>query len=817
MRRPSAPSIVTFGAVAGVMAVVLWQLHPSLLFSNTTITGGDTGAHVGLAGFLRSNLLPGGHVTGWDPGAYDGFPLNTFYFPLPDFLASAASFIIPFNIAFKLMTILGSLLLPVAAWLFGRLAGLERPRPAVLAIATLPFLFDQSYQIYGGNLFSTMAGEYAFSLGLSAALIFLGLAVRGMKTGRFRAVAAVVLALCIMCHLLTAFFALFGALVIFMLSGPSRKRLWWMVSSVGGGLLLISWWLVPFVADRAYSTSMGWQNVVPDASLFVPTGNIWVVVLAGLGSLLAVVVAITRRQSAPLLLVVLATTAALIVRFDPQWQLYNVRFLPFWLFCIYLLAGYFVAEAGVAVAQGIRRIRLALWRDAVSSARAAEAAGALAGGGPGSGAAGGDADVPHGVIPPVPVPGGAPGAYRVSWPRPRMGPWAPGSISVPILSMLGALLVVVTPLVPQLDTDMGNWLHHQFAPSSVASWSQWNYSGYQAKSSWKELNNGIIDTTDRVAHTYGCGRMMWEYNANENRFGTPEALMLMPYWTNNCIDSMEGVLFESASTTPYHFINQAELSTAPSEAVVAATTHIQYGSLDVSLGVQHLQLLGVKYFMAFSPTVEAEAAADPALTLVASSGPWPSDYQGQTIQTTWKFYEVHDAPLVAPLTKTPDVLTGVAAGQSTWLPASQSWYADPALWSQQLVVGGEPSWTKTKSTTKAPPGKPLPTVHISRVKSGLDSLSFHVDRTGVPVEVRISYFPNWQVTGAKGPWRAEPNLMVVDPTSKNVTLTYGATSADHLGLLLTVVGLALLLVMLRRRSFAAAWSPLSNLARRRRH
>src|SRR5665213_2508189 len=233
------------------------------------------------------------------------------------------------------------------------------------------------------------------------------------------------------------------------------------------------------------------------------------------------------------------------------------------------------------------------------------------------------------------------------------------------LSMLGALLVVVTPLVPQLDTDMGNWLHHQFTPSSVASWSQWNYSGYQAKSSWKELNNGIIDTTDRVARTYGCGRMMWEYNANENRFGTPEALMLMPYWTNNCIDSMEGVLFESASTTPYHFINQAELSTAPSEAVVAATTHIQYGSLDVSLGVQHLQLLGVKYFMAFSPTVEAEAAADPALTLVASSGPWPSDYQGQTIQTTWKFYEVHDAPLVAPLTKTPDVLTGAAAGQST--------------------------------------------------------------------------------------------------------------------------------------------------------
>jgi hypothetical protein len=310
--------------------------------------------------------------------------------------------------------------------------------------------------------------------------------------------------------------------------------------------------------------------------------------------------------------------------------------------------------------------------------------------------------------------------------------------------------------------------------------------------------------------------MMWEYNADENRFGTPEALMLMPYWTGNCIDSMEGVLFESASSTPWHFLNQAELSAGPSEAVVASTTHLQYGGLDVGLGVKHLQLLGVKYFMAYTPSVQAAASADPALSLVATSGPWTSLYQGQTVRTTWKFYEVHDAAVVAPLTRTPDVLTGVAAGQSTWLASAQPWYADPARWSQQLVVGGEPSWRRTTTTTAAPAGAPLPAVTVSDVTMGTNTLSFHVSRTGVPVEVRISYFPNWQATGATGPWRAEPNLMVVDPTSKTVTLHYGATGADHLGLLLSIVGIVLLVVMVRRRSFAAAWSPLSNLARRRR-
>ncbi|HXQ75605.1 MAG TPA: 6-pyruvoyl-tetrahydropterin synthase-related protein [Acidimicrobiales bacterium] len=800
MRRPAAPSIITFGAVGGVIAVVLWQLHPSLLLANTTITGGDTGAHVGLAGFLKSNLLPHGHVTGWDPGAYDGFPLNTLYFPLPDFIAAAVGYVIPFNVAFKLVTILGSLTLPVAAWLFGRLSGLERPRPAVLAIFTLPFLFEQSFQIYGGNLYSTMAGEYAFSLGLSFALVFLGLAVRGMKTGRFRASTAVVLAICILCHLLTALFALAGAVVIFLLAGPTRRRLWWMVASVGGGLLLASWWIVPFALDQAYSTNMGWLNVSTYVSVLFPGGDLWAIVLAGMGTVVAIVVAVTRRQSAPLLLAVLGVTAALVVRFDPQWTLYNVRFLPFYMFCVYLLAGYVVAEAGVAVATGVRRLRLALWRDAVAAALAPAV--------PTEGAT-------ETAEPRVPSEVGTVDPARVAWPRPRFGPWAPGAVTVPIVSMLAVLAVVLPPLVPRLDSDVGGALHHQFSPSSVASWAQWNYSGYQNTPGAKELYEGIIPTMQEVGRRHGCGRAMWEYNVNLNRFGTPESLMLLPYWTNNCIDSIEGVLFESSATTPYHFINQAELSQSPSEAVVSETTGIQYGPLDVALGVRHLQLLGIKYFMASSAAVQAQADVDPALSLVATTGPWRAAYGGSELATTWKIYEVHDASLVTPLTRTPDVLTATAAGQGSWLPVAQKWYADPARWDQQLVAEGPASWARTATPSSAPAGRRLPAVHVSQVKVGIDTLSFHVDRTGVPVVVGVSYFPNWRVTGASGPWRAEPNLMVVDPTSHTVTLTYGSTGADHAGLVLTLVGLLVVAEMVRRRSLVAGWSPLRPLTRRR--
>ena len=55
--------------------------------------------------------------------------------------------------------------------------------------------------------------------------------------------------------------------------------------------------------------------------------------------------------------------------------------------------------------------------------------------------------------------------------------------------------------------------------------------------------------------------------------------------------------------------------------------------------------------------------------------------------------------------------------------------------------------------------------------------------------VKVSYFPNWHASGADGPWRVTPNLMVVVPTSHDVSLTYGASGADDLGLLATLIGL----------------------------
>jgi len=67
--------------------------------------------------------------------------------------------------------------------------------------------------------------------------------------------------------------------------------------------------------------------------------------------------------------------------------------------------------------------------------------------------------------------------------------------------------------------------------------------------------------------------------------------------------------------------------------------------------------------------------------------------------------------------------------------------------------------------------------------------------------VKISYFPNWEVSGADGPYRIAPNLMVVVPTSTHVHLTYGRSALDISSYVLTFIGLGLLVVWRRRGDF----------------
>ena len=182
----------------------------------------------------------------------------------------------------------------------------------------------------------------------------------------------------------------------------------------------------------------------------------------------------------------------------------------------------------------------------------------------------------------------------------------------------------------------------------VTDWSRWNYSGYERKTAYPEYR-GIVTTMAAVGREHGCGRSLWEYSPDLNDYGTPMALMLLPHWTDGCIGSMEGLYFEASSTTPFHFLMQSELSKSPSRA----QRDMPYRDLDVDAGVEHLQLMGVRYYLARSPEATAGRAGQSRPHRVAADGPWT-------------VFEVADAPLVQPLRYEPAVTT-TGGAQHEWL------------------------------------------------------------------------------------------------------------------------------------------------------
>ena len=114
---------------------------------------------------------------------------------VPALAIVALDVVLPYGVAFKLVAVSGLVTLPFCCWAFGRLARFRYPMPELFAFAGLCFALDESFSIYGGNLKSTMAGEFSFSIALSLMILGLGLLAAACSTGKYRSWAAIVLAL----------------------------------------------------------------------------------------------------------------------------------------------------------------------------------------------------------------------------------------------------------------------------------------------------------------------------------------------------------------------------------------------------------------------------------------------------------------------------------------------------------------------------------------------------------------------------------------------------------------------------------------------
>jgi hypothetical protein len=258
--------------------------------------------------------------------------------------------------------------------------------------------------------------------------------------------------------------------------------------------------------------------------------------------------------------------------------------------------------------------------------------------------------------------------------------------------------------------------------------------------------------------------------------GTTRTLENIPAFSTQ--DSMEGLLIESSLNAPFHFINQAETSQTATQAVPG----IQYPGFDFKTGLEHLRMFGVRWYVAYTDQTK-EAAKQAGLKVVATSG-------------HFTIYEVGDGNIVEVPPYRP-----VLFDDPDWRDNALTWYRNtqwldtPLAFASKSDPAARAAFADPgKLPVKTLPHQPLerPGEIASTQKDG--SIDFTTDRIGEPHIIKVSYFPNWHVEGAKGPWQLSPGLMVVVPTQAHVRLTYDDTALETGGNALSALGLVVLVL-----------------------
>ncbi|GIU92192.1 MAG: hypothetical protein KatS3mg011_1098 [Acidimicrobiia bacterium] len=742
LSRPNSawvpPLVVAVASIA-----ILTVLNPWHLISPTTPSGGDMGAHVYPPDYLQNVLLPSGRLQGWSQDWFAGFPIYYFYFPLPSLVIVLADLVLPYGVAFKLVTVSGLVALPPAVYFLVRCLRFSRTVAAVCAAGVVPFTLMESYSIYGANVASTLAGEFAFSWSFALGFVYLGLLVRTVRgEPHLGPWAALVFALTALSHVLTVIVLVVASLFVVRRKGSSRLAIpIWVWAAAMTGV-----WSIPFLLRIGYSTDMAWTPLSRVEELF-PV-EIWLLLpIAIAGGVWAV-----RRtyDAVPLVVAtlvpvfyypipVLASSLAPQIFGEGRFKLWNGRLLPYWYFGVTLFASLALGGFVVWLTRRLPRRVGVVW------VRAAVVAWGVAG-----------------------------LAFVAS--RPEAPGWASLLVAVMALLVLGATLALGTVSARALLTGLASTVlvfGGLAGLTFVDGWARWNYTGYEGKEAWDEYR-AFMETIDRLPP----GRVQWEFNRELDKYGTTMSLMLIPYWTGPEHPSMEGLFFESSITVPFHFLNQAETSLSPSSPVPG----LRYRTFDFDRGIQHLRLYGVRYYVAYTEEAKSRADAHPDLIRIAETGPFV-------------VYEIADVAMVEPLAYP----VAVYVGSEDFEDLALEWYDDLSLLDRPVAADGPPDWPRVTDLDQLPDRTVWSDGQVEDVLIEDHRISFRTSAVGVPHLVKVSYFPNWKAYGADGPYRVTPSLMVVVPTAEEVELRFERTWVEWTGLLASVAGFGLFFLFVFRR------------------
>ena len=543
------------------LIVLILFLRVDLVFENNTPTGGDMGAHIVAIDTFIKDFMPNFQINGWSNDWFGGYPLYYFYFPLPAIITFFLNLIFPFGIAFKIMVVLSIILVVYS------IEKLMRKTSNQISIygatAGLFYVFTESFTIYGGNLASTLAGQFSFGYSLAFANLSIFYLLKSNNNFRFP-ISSIFLALCLLSHLIP--FIIYSPIYAFY--WLSRKENFnQKILSVSIFLALVSRWSASLIMNLEYTTNMSYTPFSRIEDLIKK--DILPIIFILIGLLITKHKNLIKNKTLNLFELYLIFSSILLYFFVPEGALWNGRLVPFFnlgiIFLFFKAVEIFIEDIYL-YQQGLNVLTVLFF-------------------------------------------GGTIYCLYIFYEK-----WSANqsylNVYVPIILLIIIFAILnLNNVVLQLNMLIVSIIFSTI--SFLPHWLNWNFTGYEGKNDWNQIQS-LYTKLENLKP----GRIMWEPNSDMNKYGTPMTLMTLPYFTKHT--SMEGLYFDSSITTPFHFISVSGLAKRPSNPVGG----LSYINNKFDQGVDYLYDLGIDYFISYTEEIESKAMSSDRLTFLFSSEPF---------------------------------------------------------------------------------------------------------------------------------------------------------------------------------------------------
>jgi hypothetical protein len=263
MLRRICPSIALF-VLSEILLLYFFPAH--LIFKSSLTAGGDTPIHFLSAMAMSKNHFSFFSPVTWENGAFGGFPLFLNYFPLPFQLMALIARACSLQIAFKLVTLLAILPLPAAVYFCLRRLGYSRTTPGIGALLAALFLLTTKNSMWGANICSTLAGEFAYGISFILYVIFTGKLYSDISHGRSGLSCSIIEASMALCSGYPPVQAAMGSSYFIARGGRLRNLLGLHAAAAG----LTAFWLLPMLWRLPWTTAYtfswyfhSWEEIAP--------------------------------------------------------------------------------------------------------------------------------------------------------------------------------------------------------------------------------------------------------------------------------------------------------------------------------------------------------------------------------------------------------------------------------------------------------------------------------------------------------------------------------------------------------------------------